>query len=139
MPVPADPIARLPHGPAFRFLSEIVELEPAARGAALWRLAGDEWFLADHFPGNPIVPGVLVIEALAQLSGLVGLAEGDGAGGRLAHADVRITAAVAPPATLRLESRLLRTLGALRQFEVEARHGEVVVARGTLALAGAPS
>ena len=132
-------IDRLPHRPPFRFLSRVVELEPGVAGTGVWVVSGDETFFQGHFPGDPVVPGVLIAEALAQLSGLVGLhregTKGPGPRGRLAHADLRFDAGVVPPAELHLRSSRTRSMGRLIQFEVSARVGEQVVARGSLALA----
>jgi len=64
----------LPHGPEFRFVDRIVELQPGKTGSATYTVRGDEVFLRGHFPGNPLVPGVILIEAVAQLAGVVGQA-----------------------------------------------------------------
>ena len=99
---------------------------------AVWQLTGSEAFFAGHFPGKPLVPGVLITEALAQVSGLAaGVSSGEG---RLARVDVRFEQPVVPPAEIRLESRHTRTIGTLRQFDVTASVGPAVVARGTVAL-----
>ncbi len=132
---------RLPHREPFRFLSELTHLAAGVEGAASWRVTGSEAFLAGHFPGRPLVPGVLITEALAQLSGLV--AFGDDAApvlrrtAVLAHIDVRFDRAVVPPAVLSLASTLARSLGNLYLFDVSARLGDDVVARGSLALSAA--
>lgn len=63
-------IAKLPHRPPFRFIDAVDECEPAARVVARYRVTGDEAFLAGHFPGNPILPGVIQLEALAQAGAL---------------------------------------------------------------------
>lgn len=127
---------RLPHQPPFRFVSEIIAMEPGVRGEAIWSVTADEWFLSGHFPENPIVPGVLIAEALAQLSGLVVAAVASpGMDGRLAQVDVRFDHSVVPPAQIRLHSRLERTLGQLVRFEVEAESGGRVCARGSLTVA----
>lgn len=128
-------LARLPHRAPFRFITRLVALEPGRTGEAAWSVGGDEDFLEGHFPGDPIVPGVLICEALAQLAGLVGL-HGSGAGdGRLVHTDIRFDGSVRPPAEIVLRAAQIRSLGQLRQFEVTALLGEGVVARGQLTLA----
>lgn len=65
----------LPHREPFLFLDEVVELEPGSHVVARKRVRPDEWYLAGHFPGRPIMPGVLIVEAMAQCSALLGLRE----------------------------------------------------------------
>jgi 3-hydroxyacyl-[acyl-carrier-protein] dehydratase len=135
--VPATPggdlLSRLPHRDPFRFVSRIVSIQQGVAGEGVWDITGQEAFFAGHFPGMPLVPGVLIAEALAQISGIVGPDNGS-RGGKLAHVDIRFEQAVAPPARITLKSRLLRTMGELQQFEVSAEAGGNTVARGTLAL-----
>ena len=64
-------LAHLPHGREFRFIDRLVELDPGKSGKAEFTLRGDEPFLRGHFPGEPLMPGVLLIEAAAQLAGVV--------------------------------------------------------------------
>jgi len=125
----------LPHRPPFRFVSELTELVPGERGVGQWRVAGDEDFFAGHFPGQPIVPGVLISEALAQVSGIVFASSRPGANeGRLAGVDVRFRGSVSPPATIILESKLSTSHGDLHVFEVVARSADQIVAEGTVTL-----
>jgi 3-hydroxyacyl-[acyl-carrier-protein] dehydratase len=136
----ASILKRLPHRAPFVFLTRIVELVSGQQGAAEWDVAGSEDFFRGHFPGHPVVPGVLIGEALAQLAGLVGLhVNGSAAGGgRLVHIDIRFDRSVAPPAVIQLSAKLSREMGQLRQFEVSATVEGLRAARGMLTLAELP-
>jgi 3-hydroxyacyl-[acyl-carrier-protein] dehydratase len=61
--------------PPFLFLSEVLEVTPGVSATGRWHLSGDEDFFAGHFPGQPTLPGVLMVEALAQLGGVALLAD----------------------------------------------------------------
>jgi len=128
----SDPLQLLPHRPPFRFVSRLVAIEPGQSAQGVWSVLGNEDFFAGHFPGRPVVPGVLIAEALAQLSGLA--CNIAGSEGRLAHVDVRFQTAVTPPADIQLRSRVARQMGALIQYEVEASFGQLVVASGTVTI-----
>lgn len=126
----------LPHRAPFRFVSELIELVPGERGVGRWRVTGEEDFFAGHFPGQPLVPGVLTCEALAQLSGVVHASASPGLNrGQLAASDVRFRKPVAPPATIVLHSKLEQSHGELHVFAVHADvQDDEVVAEGRITL-----
>ena len=70
-----DLVALLPHRPPFRFVDAVEEHEPGQRVRARYRVTGDEPFLAGHFPGNPVFPGVIQLEALAQAGAIAVLSD----------------------------------------------------------------
>jgi 3-hydroxyacyl-[acyl-carrier-protein] dehydratase len=67
----------IPHRPPFLFVDTILEIVPAKSARGLWHLKGDEPFFEGHFPGRPTVPGVLMVEAMAQLGAICLLAHPD--------------------------------------------------------------
>jgi 3-hydroxyacyl-[acyl-carrier-protein] dehydratase len=70
----------LPHRPPFRFVDDVTACEPGVSIRARYRVTGEEPFLAGHFPGNPVFPGVLQLEALAQAGAIAVLADARYAG-----------------------------------------------------------
>lgn len=99
----------LPHREPFLLLDEVIELSPGASCKARWTLTGEEYFFAGHFPGVPILPGVLMIESLAQ-AGAVALLSLDEYRGKIALfagiESARFRRQVVPGDTLTLETTL---------------------------------
>lgn len=60
----------LPHRAPFLFVTEVTSVEPGVSASGFWELTGEEPFFAGHFPGRPTLPGVLMVESLAQLGGI---------------------------------------------------------------------
>lgn len=71
----AELVALLPHRPPFRFIETVQECVPGKRVVATYRVSGEEAFLAGHFPGRPLFPGVIQLEALAQAGAVAVLAD----------------------------------------------------------------
>lgn len=142
LPVSASEVAALmPHRPPFLFVDLVTALEPNQFIRAERMLRPEESFFAGHFPGRPIMPGVLVGEALAQASGLLlGLSHPPEEQGIpvvyfLAAANLKFLRPAIPGETLILESRFETALGGVFRFRVTARVETEVVASGVVMLA----
>jgi 3-hydroxyacyl-[acyl-carrier-protein] dehydratase len=113
MTLPA-PKSLLPHREPFLFVDELVELVPGERVTGTWTLTGDEDFFAGHFPGRPTLPGVLMLESLAQV-GACGVLSEPRFEGKIplfgAAAKVKFKRQVTPGDTLEVSVELTR-LGA---------------------------
>jgi 3-hydroxyacyl-[acyl-carrier-protein] dehydratase len=132
----------LPHREPFLLLDEVMVLEPGARVVARKQIKDDEWYLAGHFPGNPIMPGVLMVEALAQTGAVAVLSEEGNRGKLVLFAgidDLRFKRIVRPGDTLELECELERMRGPVGKGKVRATVDGELAVRGTLTFAVAES
>jgi 3-hydroxyacyl-[acyl-carrier-protein] dehydratase len=135
-----DALKLLPHGPEFRFIDRLLTLEPGKNGTAEYKVRGDEPFLRGHFPGQPLFPGVLLVEAAAQLAGTI--AQSDPgippmAGLKLtAMRGIKILGTAKPGEIIRFEAKTLNRLGNLVQAQVSAAVNGQIVMQGELTLSG---
>jgi 3-hydroxyacyl-[acyl-carrier-protein] dehydratase len=130
--------AILPHREPFLLIDEVVELEPGVRVVARKRVRPDEWFLTGHFPGRPIMPGVLIVEAMAQTGAVAVLSEEENRGRLALFAGidgVRFKRIVEPGDELELTCDLERVRGPIGKGRAEARVDGELAARGTLTFA----
>jgi len=130
--------AILPHREPFLLLDEVIEIEPGVRVLARKHVREDEWYLAGHFPGNPIMPGVLMVEALAQTGAVAVLSEEANKGKLALFAgidDVRFKRLVRPGDTLELECVLERVRGPVGRGKARATVDGELAVRGTLTFA----
>ena len=130
--------AILPHRDPFLLLDEVTELEPGVRVVARKRVREDEWYLAGHFPGRPIMPGVLMVEALAQTGAVAVLSEEENRGKLALFAgidDVRFKRLVTPGDELELVCELERVRGPIGRGKARATVDGELAVRGTLTFA----
>ncbi|MEO7274821.1 MAG: FabA/FabZ family ACP-dehydratase [Vicinamibacterales bacterium] len=136
-----DALALLPHRPPMRLLDDITELVPGQRARGCREVRDDDFFFDGHFPGEPIVPAVILVEMIAQVGGLAVGAPADPTAtsepARLRVAALgpfRFNGAVRPGARLTIDARVLGRFGGL--FKVEGRvHADgVLVADGSVTL-----
>lgn len=133
-------LSRLPHGPEFRFVDRLLSLVPGKEGTGEYRVRGNEPFLRGHFPNAPLMPGVLLVEAAAQLAGVV--AQSDPAIAPLpnlkltALRNVKILGSARPGEIIQLEARIVGRLGNLIQAQANASVNGQTVLQAELVLSG---
>lgn len=108
-------MATIPHRHPFLLIDRVEELEPGRRAVAIKNVTVNEGFFAGHFPGEPVMPGVLILEAMAQAGScaLLTLEEYKGKTPFFGAADkVKFRQIVVPGDTLRLEVEIVKLRGA---------------------------
>jgi 3-hydroxyacyl-[acyl-carrier-protein] dehydratase len=128
----------LPHRDPFLLIDEVVELEPGERVVARKMVRPDEWYLSGHFPGRPVMPGVLIVEALAQTGAVAVLSEEQNRGKLALFAgidDVRFKRIVEPGEELELTCELERVRGPIGRGRASARVDGQLATRGILTFA----
>ena len=128
----------IPHRYPMLLIDRVIELEPAKRAVAIKNVTRNEWFFEGHFPQQPIMPGVLIVEALAQTGAIAALSaeQFHGKLGLFAGIDgVRFRRQVIPGDQLRLEVTLDRIRGPVGKATATATVDGEVAASGTLTFA----
>ena len=141
MSVPAAPFGRdvieqlIPHRPPFLLVDEIVELDPGKRVVGRREVRADDWWFAGHFPGRPVMPGVLTIEAIAQAGAVAVLAD-DANRGKIPFFagidDCRFKRVVEPGDVLTLECEFVRVRGPIAKGKGRAIVGDEFAAEAML-------
>jgi 3-hydroxyacyl-[acyl-carrier-protein] dehydratase len=143
-PPPVAPFGRdviesiLPHRDPFLLLDEVTELEPGRRVVARREVRADDWWFPGHFPERPVMPGVLIVEAMAQSGAVAVLVEEENRG-RIAFFagidDCRFKRIVSPGDTLTLTCEIDALRGPIGRGKATAHVGDELAARGTLTFA----
>jgi len=130
--------AILPHRDPFLLLDEVIELEPGKRVVARKQVRDDEFWTQGHFPGRPVMPGVLIVEAMAQAGAVAVLSEEENRGKIALFAGidgVRFKRIVEPGDELELTCELETVRGPVGRGKARATVEGTLAARGTLTFA----
>ncbi len=128
----------LPHRYPFLLVDRILEIETGKRAVGIKNVTVNEQFFQGHFPQRPIMPGVLIIEAMAQVGGVMILSTEEHKGKMAYLATVesaKFRRPVVPGDTLTSETVLLRARGNIGKVQCTARVGDQVVAEAVLMFA----
>ncbi|MEW6214057.1 MAG: 3-hydroxyacyl-ACP dehydratase FabZ [Nitrospirota bacterium] len=121
----------LPHRYPFLLVDRIIEIEPGIKAVGIKNVTINEEFFQGHFPGHPIMPGVLIIEAMAQVAGVLAFSSGE-SGGRSVYfmsiEKAKFRRPVIPGDQLRLEIKILQHRGNVWKFSGNAVVEEKVAA-----------
>jgi 3-hydroxyacyl-[acyl-carrier-protein] dehydratase len=128
----------LPHREPFLLLDEVLELEPGRRVVARREVRSEDPWFAGHFPGRPVMPGVLIVEAMAQAGAVAVLWQEENRGKIAFFAgidDCRFKRVVEPGDTLTLTCEIDTVRGPIGRGKATAHVGTELAARGTLTFA----
>jgi 3-hydroxyacyl-[acyl-carrier-protein] dehydratase len=130
----------LPHQPPMRLLEDVVDVVPGERAVGRRVANPSDFYFQGHFPGQPVVPAIILIEMLAQTGGIAAAATSEADAPRqlrvAAVGPIKFPAAATAGATLEARARVAGRLGGLVKIEGDVTADGVVVASGSLTLAG---
>jgi 3-hydroxyacyl-[acyl-carrier-protein] dehydratase len=133
-----DLVAQLPHQPPMRLVERVLEIDPGRRARATRFAHPDDWYFDGHFPGQPVIPAIALVELLAQTGGLAAAGGADATPSQLrlaALGDFRFPAAAGPGALLEATADVVARLGALIKIAGTVTADGQLVATGSLTLA----
>lgn len=123
----------LPHRYPFLMVDRILEVEPGVRAVGIKNVTANEPQFTGHWPGNPVMPGVLMLEAMAQVGGIFLLSDGDHTGETAFFAGmdaIKFRRPVVPGDQLTITAELIRRKGRLGKVAVVAKVGDDVAVEG---------